>query len=34
MSYMRLITHGIHMFMPFLEAIAVRLVANRPSWPA
>jgi hypothetical protein len=24
MSYMRLITHGIHMFMPFLEAIAVR----------
>jgi hypothetical protein len=26
MSYLRLITHGIHMFMPFLEAIAVRLL--------
>jgi glycosyltransferase involved in cell wall biosynthesis len=26
MNYLRLITHGIHMFMPFLEAIAVRLL--------
>ena len=26
MSYLRLITHGIHMFMPFLEAIAVRFL--------